>query len=103
MDPTYRATAQQWIAGFDQAAHRAIAGWRTGAGRLGEFAGQRWDSAFAESSPKLSAETRRNATHLRKVVAGYYASGVDLSAGGAERAVSTLVEAAQAAAGRMGR
>ncbi|MBC5782095.1 hypothetical protein H8N03_04005 [Ramlibacter sp. USB13] len=100
---TMQATARQWIAGFDRGAHRAIAGYRSGAGRLGSVARARWDRAFAESSPKLSAETRRNASHFRDVVAGYYGKGVAVSATGAERAVGTLVEAAQAAAGRMAR
>jgi hypothetical protein len=100
----FRATARQWISGFDSGAHRAIAGWRTGGERLGRSARGRWDRAFAESSPQLSPETRRNAGHLRDVVAGYYTRGVELSASGAERAVGTLVQAAQSALdGRMSR
>ena len=99
----FQATAQQWISGFDHGAHRAIAGWRSGAGRLGEMARTRWDHAFAQSSPQLSPDTRRNASHFRDVVAGYYVRGIDLSTTGAERAVSTLVEAAEAAAGRIAR
>jgi hypothetical protein len=98
------SSAQQFVNGFDTQAHRAIAGWRSGSDRLGQAARTRWDRAFAESSPQLSAETRRNATHLRDVVARNYALGVELSASGAERAVTTLVAAAQAAlAGRMPR
>lgn len=98
----FRATAQQWIAGFDHGARRAITGWRSGADRLGSFARGRWDRAFAESSPQLSEETRRNASHFRDVVARNYGRGVELSAQGAERAVATVVEAArQAAGGRM--
>jgi hypothetical protein len=99
-----RSTAQQWISGFDIGAHRAIAGWRTGGDRLGQVARARWDRAFAESSPQLSPETRRNASHFRDVVAGCYSRGLELSATGAERAVASLVEAAQSAvAGRMAR
>ena len=101
---TFRSTAQHWVAGFDQGAHRAIAGWRTGADRLGAAARQRWDTAFAESSPQLSEETRRNASHFRDVFSGWYVRGVEVSATGAERAVGTLVDAAQSALdGRMGR
>ena len=99
-----RATAQQWITAFDHGAHRAITGWRCGADRLGAAARQRWDTAFAESSPQLSQDTRKNASHLRDVVSGWYGRGVDLSTAGAERAVSALVQAAHAAAGgRMAR
>ena len=78
---TLRASARQWIKRFDGGAHRAIAGWRCGADRVGSAARRRWDTAFAESGPNLSEETRRN-----------------------ERAVDTLVDAARAAvAGRMPR
>ena len=98
------SSAQQFVEGFDTQAHRAIAGWRSGSDRLGQAARKRWDRAFAESRAQLSAETRRNASHFRDVVARNYARGVELSATGAERAVSTLVSAAQAAlAGRMPR
>jgi hypothetical protein len=100
----FRSTAQHWISGFDTGAHRAIAGWRAGGDRLGHAARARWDRAFAESSPRLSPETRRNASHFRDVVAGCYSRGLDLSANGAERAVASLVQAARVAVdGRMAR
>jgi hypothetical protein len=93
-------TARQWIAGFDSNAHRAIGAWREGGERLGGVARERWDTAFERARPKLSAETRRNASHARDVFAGFYAKGVVLSAGGAETAVETLVEVARAAVDR---
>ena len=94
------STARQWIAGFDSNAHRAIAAWREGGERLGGLARDRWDVAFAQAKPRLSAESRRNASHARDVFAGIYARGVVLSAKGAETAVDTLVEAARAAVDR---
>jgi len=94
------STARQWIAGFDSNAHRAIAAWRQGGERLGGLARERWDTAFAQAKPKLSAETRRNASHARDVFAGFYAKGVVLSASGAEAAVDSLVGAARAAVDR---
>ena len=103
-DTQFASTARQIVAGFDTQAHRAIAGWRTGSERLGQAARERWDRAFAESKAQLSPDTRRNASHFRDVVARNYALGVELSATGAERAVGTLVAAAQSAlAGRMSR
>lgn len=96
----FRSNASQWISGFDTQAQRAIAGWRSGGDRLGQAARTRWDRAFAESGPRLSEETRRNASHLRDVVARRYVQGVALSATGAERAVQTLVQAADAAVAR---
>jgi hypothetical protein len=95
----FRSTAQHWIGGFAAGAERAIAGWRTGGDRLGQAARDRWDRAFSESSPQLSPETRRDASHFRDVVAGCYSRGIALSASGAERAVASLVQAAQAAVG----
>ena len=96
---TYR-TAEQWISGFDTQARRAIGGWRTGGDRLGTLARTRWDRAFAQSSPELSEETRRNAAHFRDVVARCYGQGVDRSAQGAERAIEAVVHAAQVAVTR---
>lgn len=92
--------AQQWVDGFDQAAHAAIGVWRTGTTRLGQAARERWDTAFAESSPQLSAESRRNAAHARAVFARYYSQGVALSLSGAEVAVDTMAQTARLALDR---
>jgi hypothetical protein len=88
-------TAESLIAGFDATAHQLIGLYREGGDKLGQAARQRWDAAWKESSSQLSAETRRNAQHARKVFAGYYMRGVTLSAAGAEIAVATLVQAAR--------
>lgn len=92
--------AHQWIDGFDSTAHQVIGAWREGGERLGQVARQRWDAAFRQSSPELSAETRRNAAHARKVFAGYYNKGVALSSSGAEVAVDTIVQTARTAVER---
>lgn len=89
--------ANQLIDGFDSNAHQFIDAWRDGSERLGSAAKQRWNAALKESSPQLSAETRRNAVHAQKVFAGYYSKAVDLGTGGAEVAVDTLVQAARTA------
>ena len=94
------STARQWITGFDSNARRAIVAWREGGDRLAGVARERWDTAFEQAAPKLSAETRRNASHARDVFAGLYAKGILLSAGGAEAAVETLVDVARAAVDR---
>jgi hypothetical protein len=93
----FSALAAQAIDGFDSTAHQAIGAWREGGERLGQFAGERWDTAFRQSSPRLSAETRRNAKHAREVFAGYYNKGIALGASGAEVAVQTMVQAARGA------
>jgi hypothetical protein len=93
----FSATAQQWVSRFDQGARHAIDAWRTGGERLGAVTRERWDCAFEESSPKLSEETRRNASRARDAFAGCYAKGLDLSATGAGFAVDRLVEGARIA------
>ena len=49
-----------------------------------------------KTAPKLSAETRKNATHARKVFSGYYTKGLAMSADGATVVVDTLVGVARA-------
>jgi hypothetical protein len=98
----FTPAAEQWIARFDQTARRAIDAWREGGERLGEATRGKWDSAFEESSPKLSEETRRNAARAQQAFAGCYARGVDLSATGATFAVDRLVEGARSALERAG-
>jgi hypothetical protein len=94
------SVAHQCIDGFGSTAHVAIDAWRDGGERLGQAAKSRWDAALKQSAPKLSPETRRNAAHAQKVLGGYYSRGVRLSAGGAEVAVDTLVQAARVAVDR---
>ena len=92
--------ANQFIDGFDTNAHTLIELRRDGSERLGNVARERWDAAFKESSPELSAETRRNAQHARKVLGGYYTKAVTLTASGAEVAVDTMSQAARTAVER---
>lgn len=96
----FSKTAVNAIEAFGTTAHSAIEAYREGGERLGQLAGQRWNQAFKKASPQLSAETRKNAAHARKVFAGYYTRGVQLSASGAEVAVDTVVQAAATAVER---
>src|SRR5687767_5023043 len=96
----FRASAEQWLAGFDTQAHKAVEQLRESSERLGTFARSRWDTAFAESSPKLSEDTRRNASHARDVFSRWYVKGVDVSTTGADRAVDVFVDVARTAVSR---
>jgi hypothetical protein len=100
MNTNFSTVATQLIDGFDQTAHQFIGLYRDGGERIAAAAKQRWDAALKESSPQLSAETRKNATHAQKVIGGYYVKGIDLAASGAEVAVDTLVQAARTAVER---
>lgn len=92
----FTTTATHLIDAFGTAAHSAIGAWRAGGERLGEFSAQRWDRAFQQARPNLSAETRRNAANARKVFGRYYTRGLQLSTSGADVAVDTVVQAAAA-------
>jgi hypothetical protein len=96
----FRTSAEQWLHSFDSQAHHAITQLRESSDRLGAFARGRWDRAFAESSPKLSEETRRNASHARDVFSRWYVKGVAVSTTGADRAVDALVDVARTAVTR---
>jgi hypothetical protein len=85
------------VEAFGTTAHSAIGAWRAGGDRLGAFAADRWDNAFRQASPRLSAETRRNAAHARKVFSRYYRQGLDISSSGAVAVVDTLVQGAGSA------
>jgi len=92
--------ATQIVDGFDSNAHHFIEVWRDSSERLAAAARQRWDAALKESSPQLTAETRKNAQHARQVFGSYYTKSVDIATSGAEIAVDTVVQAARAAIDR---
>ncbi|KQT08733.1 hypothetical protein [Ramlibacter sp. Leaf400] len=100
MNDNITTTAAQVVEAFGVTAHGAIDAYRAGGERLGRFAAERWDIAFEQARPRLSAETRRNAANARKVFARYYRQGLQLSSSGAGTAVDTLVQAADGALAR---
>lgn len=96
----FSTAAASAIEAFDSTARTLIDSYRDGGDRLGDALAQRWNAALKEAAPQLKPEVRKNAAHAKKVVGGYYARGIELSASGAEVAVSTLVQVATAAVER---
>ena len=92
----FTAAATAALGRFGNAAHAAIGLYREGGERLAQIAGERWDVAFEQAKPQLSAETRRNATNARKVFGRCYERALALSADGAGIAVDTGVGVAVA-------
>ena len=90
------AAATAALGRFGNAAHGAIDLYREGGASLAQAAAERWDSAFEQAKPQLSAETRRNATNAKKVFARYYGRALAMSADGAGIAIDTFVGAALA-------
>ncbi|MRD49717.1 hypothetical protein [Caenimonas koreensis] len=97
---SFQSTATTFIASFGNNAHSAISMYRDAGERIAGIVDQRWKAALKESSPHLSAETKKNAAHAKHVIGGYYARGLALSADGAKVAVDTVVGAAIAAVER---
>ncbi|MES2633522.1 MAG: hypothetical protein V4669_11155 [Pseudomonadota bacterium] len=87
------STAKTVVANAGNAAHQGVGLYRKGGKRLAAVVGKRWDAAFKEASPKLSAETRKNAAHAQEVIGSYYTRGLALSADGAVVVIDTLVGA----------
>jgi hypothetical protein len=90
----FSTTATRCVEAFGTAAHGAVDACRTGGDRLAGAAAATWDRAFAQARPQLSAETRRNAAHARKVAARYWRRGVTASTDAADRAVDVIVDVA---------
>jgi hypothetical protein len=64
--PDFNTTASRCVQAFGSTAHDAIDACRAGGARLGRFAASRWDHAFEQARPQLSAETQRNAARTRR-------------------------------------
>jgi hypothetical protein len=90
----FSTNATSLLANFGNAAHQVIGAYREGGERLATTLGQRWKAALKESSPQLTAETRRNAARAQQAFSTYYAKGLAVSADGAVVVVDTLVGAA---------
>ncbi|HSH89135.1 MAG TPA: hypothetical protein VK996_04065 [Ramlibacter sp.] len=90
---SFSKTATGAVATVGSVAHQAIGVYRESGERLLDAMDQRWKKAFKESSPQLSAETRKNAQHAHDVFQGYYAKGLAMSADGAEVVVDTVIGA----------
>lgn len=96
----FTKAATKALGRFGDTAHRVIELYREGGERIGVVANERWDTAFEQARPQLSAQTRRNARNFKEVCGRYWSRGVTLSADGASIAVDTMVAAAIAGIGR---
>ena len=88
----FTSTTTGLVETFGSTARNVIAAYLEGGERLGDLASKRWNAALKETSPQLTAETRKNAAHAKEVFGGYYSRGLQLSASGAVVAVDTLVQ-----------
>ena len=104
MDTQRISTAAIDLVGkFGNGAHHVIALYRSGGERAAASFEQRWNAAFEESKPQLTAETRKNAARAKKAFTDFYAKTLAMSASGAEVAVDTFVGASVSAIARAGK
>ncbi|MBG9387783.1 hypothetical protein [Caenimonas aquaedulcis] len=101
MDTHQISTAAIDLVGkFGHGAHQVIDLYREGGERAKAGLEARWDAAFEQSKPQLTAETRKNAARARKAFSAFYAKTLAMSASGAEVAVDTFVGATVTAIAR---
>ncbi len=93
----FSTTATGVVANLGNTAHHMIGMYRDGGERIAGALEQRWKSALKETSPQLTAETRKNAARAQQKFSAYYAKSLAVTADGAEVVVDTLVGATVAA------
>src|SRR6478609_11255212 len=89
----FSVNATHAVAKFGNAANHFIVLYRDGGERVARKFDARWNAALKEAAPKLTPETRKNATRLQKKVSAFYARNLAVTTGGAQVVVDTLVGA----------
>jgi hypothetical protein len=82
------------IESYGNTAKNVIHAYRVGGERVAGLLEQRWNVAFEQSLPQLSAETAANAAAAKQLVGGYYAKGLSVTTDGATDMVAQLVRLA---------
>jgi hypothetical protein len=90
------AVTTDMIESSGKAAKNIIKAYRVGSARVTTELEQRWDRAFEQALPQLSAETAKNAANAQRVIGSYYSKGLAVATGSADAAVSQFVKAAEA-------
>ena len=94
---TISTAAIDLVGRFGHGAHRVIGLYREGGERASTTLDRRWNTAFEQARPRLTAETRKNAVRAKNAFTSFYSKTLTVSAGGAEVAVDTFVGAAVSA------
>ena len=82
------------IASYGQTAQNVVKAYRAGGKRVIGFVDQRIERAMHPLGERLSPALRANLVSTQKKLSGYYVKGIDLTTGGAESIVHTVVDLA---------
>ena len=82
------------ITSYGQTAQNVVKAYRAGGKRVIGFVDQRIERAFEPLGQRLSPTLRANFTSTHKRISGYTTKGIDLTTGGAESVVHTVVDLA---------
>ena len=82
------------ITSYGQTARNVVKATRVGGKRVVGFVDQRFERAIHPLGERLSPAMRANLASTRKRISGYYVKGIDVTTGGAESVVHTVVELA---------
>ena len=86
--------ASDVITSYGNTAVNVINAYRAGGQRVIGFVDQRFESVVNRRALPLSTSVRGNLVTMQKTISGYYAKGIQLSSGGAETVVHTVVDLA---------
>ena len=86
--------ASDVIASYGKTAVNVINAYRAGGQRVIGFVDQRFESVLNRRALPLSTTMRGNLATVQKTISGYYVRGIQLSSGGAESVVHTVVDLA---------
>ena len=82
------------IESYGNTAKNVIHAYRMGNQRVARFVDQRWETAIQQTTPRLPAQTRKNALSAQKTISGFYVKGVVATSDGADLVVDKVVELA---------
>lgn len=86
--------ASDVITSYGKTALNVINAYRSGSQRVIGFVDRRFESVVNRRALPLSTSVRGNLVTMQKTISGYYVKGIQLSSGGAETVVHTVVDLA---------
>ena len=88
------SVASDVITSYGKTAENVINAYRSGGQRVIGFVDQRFQNVLNRPALPLSTAMRGNLATVQKTISGYYVKGIELSSGGAQTVVHTVVDLA---------
>jgi len=86
--------ASDVIASYGKTAKNVIHAYRAGGTRAIGFVDQRFESVVERRAKRISPSVRDNLVSAQKTISGYYVKGIQLTTGGADSVIDTVVDLA---------